>query len=108
MQRGCPETQFPGSLFAFFWMSSSLKFGSRILQLRPFTLKLAKKACLRSIFRRTAMKRIYLIPAVLTFILAFGLSAFGAVSVDSLLTTQVNASPLSLTPVVITFDHRVG
>src|SRR5258708_18415119 len=54
------------------------------------------------------MKRIYLVAAVFTFILVFGLSVFGAVSIDGLLTTQVKASPLSLTPVVITFDHRVG
>jgi len=87
---------------------SSLKFGSRIVQLRRFTLKLGKKGVFEIDLGRTAMKRIYLIPAVFTFILAFGMSVFGAVSVDSLLTTQVNASPLSLTPVVITFDHRIA
>jgi len=54
------------------------------------------------------MKKTLLIPAVFTLILAFGVSVFGAASVDGLLTTQIGAAPLSLTPVVITFDHRVG
>ena len=38
----------------------------------------------------------------------FGTWAFAVPSVDGLLSTRINASPLSLTPVVITFDHKVG
>ena len=39
--------------------------------------------------------------------IAASVSAVAAPSVDSLLATRINASPLSLTPVVITFDHSV-
>ena len=45
--------------------------------------------------------------AVLLFIFALSFSTFAAPSVDGLLATRINASPLSLTPVVITFDHSV-
>ena len=41
------------------------------------------------------------------FVIAIaGLSAFAAVSVDSLLSARINASPLALTPVVITFERK--
>jgi serine protease AprX len=43
---------------------------------------------------------------VLVTIAAF-ISALAAPSVDGLLAARINASPLSLTPVVITFDHSV-
>jgi subtilisin family serine protease len=39
--------------------------------------------------------------------IAASVSATAAPSVDSLLAARINASPLSLTPVVITFDHGV-
>ena len=45
--------------------------------------------------------------AVLVVTIAASFSAFGAASVDGLLAAKINASPLSLTPVVITFDHSV-
>ena len=45
--------------------------------------------------------------AVLIITIAASVSAIAAPSVDSLLAARINASPLSLTPVVITFDHSV-
>jgi subtilisin family serine protease len=45
--------------------------------------------------------------AVLVVTIAASVSAISAPSVDSLLAARINASPLSLTPVVITFDHSV-
>ncbi len=45
--------------------------------------------------------------AVLIVTTAASVSALAAPSVDGLLAARINASPLSLTPVVITFDHRV-
>src|SRR6185436_6322741 len=45
--------------------------------------------------------------AVLFVTIAASISAFSAPSVDSLLAARINATPLSLTPVVITFDHKV-
>lgn len=45
--------------------------------------------------------------AVLVVTIAASISAIAAPSVDSLLAARINASPLSLTPVVITFDHSV-
>ncbi len=45
--------------------------------------------------------------AVLIVTIAASVSVLAAPSVDSLLAAKINASPLSLTPVVITFDHRV-
>src|SRR5688572_13312626 len=45
--------------------------------------------------------------AVVVVTIAASVSALAAPSVDSLLAARINASPLSLTPVVITFDHRV-
>ncbi len=45
--------------------------------------------------------------AVVVVTIAASVSAVAAPSVDSLLAARINASPLSLTPVVITFDHSV-
>src|SRR5215207_5769571 len=45
--------------------------------------------------------------AVLVVAIAAFVSAVAAPSVDGLLAARINASPLSLTPVVITFDHSV-
>ena len=45
--------------------------------------------------------------AVVVVAIAASVSAFAAPSVDKLLAARINASPLSLTPVVITFDHSV-
>ena len=45
--------------------------------------------------------------AVLVVTIAASVSAIAAPSVDSLLAARISASPLSLTPVVITFDHSV-
>ena len=45
--------------------------------------------------------------AVVIVLIAAFASAVAAPSVDGLLTARINASPLSLTPVVITFDHSV-
>src|SRR5687767_1691382 len=45
--------------------------------------------------------------AVVVVAIAASVSVFAAPSVDSLLAARINASPLSLTPVVITFDHSV-
>ena len=44
---------------------------------------------------------------VLVVTIAASVSALAAPTVDSLLATRINTSPLSLTPVVITFDHKV-
>jgi len=44
---------------------------------------------------------------VLVVTIATSVSVFAAPSVDSLLAARINALPLSLTPVVITFDHSV-
>ena len=54
------------------------------------------------------MKRLAYIPALIILTLAINLSIFAAPSIDKLLNTQINAAPVSLTPVVITFDHKVG
>ena len=45
--------------------------------------------------------------AVVVVSIAASVSAVAAPSVDGLLAARINASPLSLTPVVITFDHSV-
>jgi len=45
--------------------------------------------------------------AVLVIAISASISAFAAPSVDGLLAARINLSPLSLTPVVITFDHKV-
>lgn len=45
--------------------------------------------------------------AVLIVTIAASISALATPSVDVLLAARINASPLSLTPVVITFDHKV-
>jgi len=45
--------------------------------------------------------------AALIVTIAASVSAIAATSVDSLLAAKINAAPLSLTPVVITFDHKV-
>ena len=45
--------------------------------------------------------------SVLVITIAASVSALAALSVDSLLAARINALPLSLTPVVITFDHKV-
>lgn len=52
------------------------------------------------------MNRFGSLLALVVFVLAISVSGFGAVSVDRLLSTQVNSLPLGLTPVIITFDHR--
>ncbi|HTK37862.1 MAG TPA: S8 family serine peptidase, partial [Pyrinomonadaceae bacterium] len=54
------------------------------------------------------MKRLTNVPALIVLTLAINLSIFAAPSIDKLLSSQINASPLALTPVVITFDHKVG
>jgi subtilisin family serine protease len=52
------------------------------------------------------MKRLMNVFGLATIILAINLSIFAAPSVDGLLSSQVNASPLALTPVIITFNSR--
>ena len=52
------------------------------------------------------MKRTTLYFAALVLGITLNISVMGAVSIDSLLTTQINASPLLQTPVIITFDHQ--
>src|ERR1044071_8083099 len=44
---------------------------------------------------------------VLVAMIAASVSVFAAPSVDSLLAAKINAAPLSLSPVVITFDHSM-
>jgi subtilisin family serine protease len=53
------------------------------------------------------MRRLVKTVAILVVMFAATVSAVAAPSVDSLLAAKINASPLSLTPVVITFDHKV-
>ena len=45
--------------------------------------------------------------AVLVITITVSISVLAAASVDGLLAARINALPLSLTPVVITFDHKV-
>jgi hypothetical protein len=40
-------------------------------------------------------------------IMAVATTAFAAPSVDRLLTQKISAAPTALTPVIITFDHKV-
>ena len=54
---------------------------------------------------RTLVKVLAVVLAVMIAAIAAASSAFAAPSVDSLLAARINAAPLSLTPVVITFDH---
>ena len=51
------------------------------------------------------MKRTNIL-AVVVLIIAANIAISAAVSVDRLLASQVNAVPLSLTPVIITFNHK--
>ena len=44
---------------------------------------------------------------LLVVTIAVSVCALAAPSVDGLLAARINAAPLSLTPVVITFDHGV-
>jgi subtilisin family serine protease len=55
----------------------------------------------------TAMRMLVKALAVVVVTIAAFVSAVAAPSVDGLLAARINASPLSLTPVVITFDHSV-
>src|SRR5215216_6892925 len=55
----------------------------------------------------TPMRMLVKALAVLVVTIAASVSAVAAPSVDSLLAARINALPLSLTPVVITFDHSV-
>src|SRR5688572_30391385 len=55
----------------------------------------------------TPMRTLVKTLAILIVAIAASVSVFAAPSVDSLLAAKINASPLSLTPVVITFDHKV-
>ncbi|MEO7672829.1 MAG: hypothetical protein ABIU09_01980, partial [Pyrinomonadaceae bacterium] len=52
------------------------------------------------------MKRLMNILAVAIITIAVNLTIFAAPSIDALLNSQTNASPLALTPVVISFDHQ--
>jgi serine protease AprX len=51
------------------------------------------------------MKRVNIL-VVVVIIIAANLAASAAVSIDRLLTSQLNAAPLSLTPVIITLNHK--
>jgi len=51
------------------------------------------------------MKRTNIL-AVVVLVIAANIAISAAVSVDRLLASQVNAVPLSLTPVIITFNHK--
>ena len=52
------------------------------------------------------MKRLFYGIATLVLVLSFQAVLLAAPRVDALLTQQVNSLPLSLTPVVITFNTR--
>jgi hypothetical protein len=54
------------------------------------------------------MKRLINILVLIIFVLSVNLAVIAAQSIDRLLNMQLNTAPLSLTPVVITFDHKVG
>src|SRR6185503_16447817 len=56
---------------------------------------------------RTLVKALTVVLTVVMVTIAASQSALAAPSVDNLLAARINASPLSLTPVVITFDHSV-
>ena len=53
------------------------------------------------------MKMLVKAMAVVVLTVAASVYAFAVPSVDGLLAAKINSSPLSLTPVVITFDHNV-
>src|SRR6185503_8030521 len=55
--------------------------------------------------KRAKMKRTNIL-AVVVLILAANFTAFSAVSIDRLLSSQTSLNPLGLTPVIVTFDHR--
>src|SRR5918993_5268096 len=55
----------------------------------------------------TPMRMLVKALAVVVVTIAASISAVAAPSVDGLLAARINASPWSLTPVVITFDHSV-
>src|ERR1041384_772185 len=55
----------------------------------------------------TQMRLLVKALTVVIITIAASVFAFAAPSVDGLLAARINASPLSLTPVVITFDHKV-
>ena len=52
------------------------------------------------------MRRANILAVVVLIIAAANLAISAAVSVDRLLVSQVNAAPLALTPVIITFNHK--
>jgi hypothetical protein len=52
------------------------------------------------------MKRLICIFALAILVLAMNAAILAAPTVDRLLTAQLNASPLTLTPVVITFNRK--
>lgn len=52
------------------------------------------------------MKKIFYGIAALVLVLSFQAVLLSAPRVDALLTQQVNSAPLSLTPVVITFNSK--
>src|SRR6478672_4627748 len=52
------------------------------------------------------MKKIERLITAAIFVLALNFSIFAAISVDGLLSSRINAAPLGLTPVIITFDHQ--
>jgi serine protease AprX len=52
------------------------------------------------------MKKLFYFLTITIITISFNITARAAVSVDNLLNQQINAAPLSLTPVVITFDHN--
>ena len=53
------------------------------------------------------MRKLVNVLTVVLITIAASISVIAGPSVDSLLATRINASPLSLTPVLITFDHSV-
>ncbi|MEO7658443.1 MAG: S8 family serine peptidase, partial [Pyrinomonadaceae bacterium] len=52
------------------------------------------------------MKRLINMLAIAVITFTVNLTILAAPSIDGLLSSQINASPLALTPVVITFDHK--
>ncbi|MGI8883933.1 MAG: S8 family serine peptidase, partial [Pyrinomonadaceae bacterium] len=54
------------------------------------------------------MNKFLKIVAAIAFAIIFQITALAAPSVDKLLNQQITASPLKLTPVVITFDHKLA
>src|SRR4029078_11524884 len=87
---------------------TGLKSPSRMAQPARSTLKLhrSEKSWRRTLGGQEMIGRIERILFLAAIVLAAQFSVLAAVSVDRLLSSQVSALPVGLTPVIIKFDHK--